>query len=71
MKKIRLDVESLEVISFDTEQLAERRGTVRGAQTMFGGPCSDDQDPLTASPPCTLKVYSGEDPTCTDGCQSC
>jgi hypothetical protein len=64
MKKIRLDVESLEVTSFDTEQLPERRGTVRGAQTMFGGWCAEDQDPFTAAPPCTLKVYSDEEPSC-------
>jgi len=71
MKKIRLNVESLEVMSFETEQLPENRGTVRGAQTMFEGPCPHDQNPLTAEPSCIVSLYSGEDPTCIDGCQSC
>jgi hypothetical protein len=31
MKKIRLDVDALEVSSFTTEAVAEQRGTVRGA----------------------------------------
>jgi hypothetical protein len=37
MKKIRLDPESLEVVSFTTAGHPEGRGTVRGADT--GNPC--------------------------------
>ena len=68
MKKIRLDVESLEVSSFDTKALPEGRGTVRGAQTLFG-PCPPDEYPESSI--CTRGIYSGEDPTCADACQSC
>ncbi len=37
MKKIRLDPESLEVVSFATAKAPEARGTVKGANT--GYPC--------------------------------
>jgi hypothetical protein len=37
MKKIRLDPESLEVVSFATEKAPAGRGTVKGANT--GDPC--------------------------------
>jgi hypothetical protein len=69
VKKIRLSVESLKVLSFETGQLAGRRGTVRGAQTMFGR-CQNDVD-ANSGPTCIVGIYSGEDPTCIDGCQSC
>lgn len=35
MKKIRLDVDALEVVSFTTAAHPERRGTVQGAQTGY------------------------------------
>jgi hypothetical protein len=37
MKKIRLDADALEVLSFTTEQMPEVRGTVEAAGT--GNPC--------------------------------
>lgn len=37
MKKIRLNPDALEVVSFTTEQVAEVRGTVEAANT--GNPC--------------------------------
>jgi hypothetical protein len=37
MKKIRLDADALEVVSFTTEKMPEARGTVEGANT--GNPC--------------------------------
>ena len=35
MKKIRLDPESLEVVSFTTAEAAKGRGTVKGARTGY------------------------------------
>ena len=35
MKKIRLDPESLEVVSFSTARAPEARGTVKGAHTGY------------------------------------
>lgn len=40
MKKIRLDVEELEVRSFETEAVAEPRGTVHGRQYTYDGELS-------------------------------
>ena len=37
MKKIRLNADALEVVSFTTEQITHARGTVQGANT--GNPC--------------------------------
>jgi len=72
MKKIRLTVESLKVLSFETDHPAGRHGTVRGAQTLYGR-CPDDVDYQTNYDSCIVRPYTGDDPnqTCVDGCLGC
>jgi hypothetical protein len=65
MKKIRLDADSLEVLTFATEQVPEGRGTVRGAS---GIPCyvtvAYDRHTICLAYP---ESYWGED-TCVVYC---
>jgi hypothetical protein len=69
MRKIKLDVDTLRVESFDTaEQDAEQRGTVRGNFTRYGGTCVQTQ--------CGAQCPSGPNPcegsyAFTDGIAVC
>lgn len=84
MKKIRLDVEELEVRSFETEAVPETRGTVRGHYYTDGAdascymacfPMTDEyagcgQSGHTCGPTCDWACYEGSYvcPSDTGGC---
>lgn len=70
MNKLKLDLEHLAVESFGVEgEPPQRRGTVRGNATMYGGPCIEYMTDEYASCQqtacgCTVQgCYSGACPT--------
>lgn len=62
MKKLRLDLDELEVESFDTRGGAREKGTVVGEQCSCGGTCYPQ-----ATCPQTC-AYTCDDPTCAYTC---
>lgn len=78
MRKIRLDIDALQVDSFETRAPEAERGTVRGHATQYGscqGSCVQTCGGRTCEPPCenepTIYVTCVESCGWTDGINVC
>lgn len=77
MRKLKLEVETLRVESFDTAAAEERRGTVRGAEGTFDAECQTWENPWCGYQ--TVEVQScgggctgtGGGHTAPTGCHTC
>lgn len=69
MRKIKLDIDALEVDSFETRPAEGSRGTIRGHATQYGscqGSCVQSCGGPTCEPPCQVEptMYL----TCVESC---